>query len=79
MKILDYKEEVKRLISENYESADLMSKEFEMSTAKLLENLKVILPYKAIDEYIVYESLVELGFEPKEKEPLMFLWYFKRK
>jgi ubiquinone biosynthesis protein COQ9 len=77
--ILDYKEEVKRLVSENYEPADIVSKEFEMATIQLVENLKVLLPAKAINEHVVYEALIELGFEPKEKEPLLFLWYFKRK
>ncbi|MEZ0182665.1 hypothetical protein AB9T89_10495 [Flavobacterium oncorhynchi] len=77
--ILDYKQEVKRLISENYEPADLISKEFQMSTSKLLQNLKIILPHNAINEYLVYESLIELGYEPKEEEPLKFFWYFKRK
>jgi len=77
--ILDYKEEVKRLVSENYEPADFVSKEFEMATIQLVENLKVLLPANAINEHVVYEALIELGFEPKEKEPLLFLWYFKRK
>ena len=77
--ILDYKEEVKRLISETYEPADLVSKEFEMPTFQLVQQLQIILPSKAIDEHLVYEALRELGFEPKEKEPLLFFWYFKRK
>jgi hypothetical protein len=55
--ILNYKEEVKRLISENYEPADVLSKEFKFT----------------------YEALIELGFEPKEEEPLVYFWYFKRK
>lgn len=77
--ILDYKEEVKRLISENYQAADLVSKEFEMTTLQLTINLSVIIPGNAINEHLVYESLIELGFEPKEVQPLMFFWYFKRK
>lgn len=76
--ILDYKEEVKRLISESYIPADTLSKEFEMTTKKIVSNLRKILPYNAIDEHLVYESLLELGFEPKENEPLSFFWYFKR-
>lgn len=64
--ILDYKEEVKRLISENYEQADMMSKEFQMTTYHLLCNLKNILPDNAVTEHLVYEALLELGFEPKE-------------
>ncbi|MEO8534265.1 MAG: hypothetical protein ABI441_10955 [Flavobacterium sp.] len=77
--ILNYKEEIKRLISENYEAADLVSKEFEYSTSQIVENLSLILPYNVIDDHLVYEALLELGFEPKEKIPLLFLWYFKRK
>lgn len=77
--ILDYKPEVKRLISENYEPADALSKEFEMTTAKLVENLQNILPFNAVDENLMYEALTELGFEPKEEEPLVFFWYFRRK
>ncbi|MFW0737573.1 hypothetical protein [Flavobacterium sp. T12S277] len=77
--MLDYKEEVKKLISENYEPADLSSKEFKYSTLKLVRNLKVILPHNAVDEYLVFEALLELGFEPKEEKPLLFYWYFKRK
>lgn len=77
--VLDYKEEVKRLINENYEPADLLNKEFQMSTLQLLENLKIILPHNAINEHLVYEALLELGYEPKEEKPLFFYWYFKRK
>lgn len=77
--ILDYKSEVKRLISENYEPADLISKEFQMSTRELSNNLKNLLPENVVNEHLVYESLLELGFEPKESEPLLFHWYFKRK
>jgi hypothetical protein len=77
--LLDYKKEVKRLISENYEPADIISKEFQFTTEKLTENFQQIIPYKAIDEHLVYEALLELGFEPKEAEPLEYFWYFKRK
>ena len=77
--MLDYKKEVKRLISENYEPADALSKEFQFTTEKLTENFQQIIPYKAIDEYLVYEALLELGFEPKEEQPLEYFWYFKRK
>lgn len=77
--ILDYKNEVKRLISENYEPADSLSKEFQFTTAKLTQNLQNIIPYNAIDEHLVYEALLELGFEPKEEKPLVYSWYFKRK
>jgi hypothetical protein len=77
--LLNYKEEIKRLISENYTPADLLSKEFTYTTEVLTTNLQAILPYNAIDEHVVYEALRELGFEPKESEPLVFLWYFRRK
>jgi len=77
--ILDYKPEVKRLISENYLPADALSKEFQFTTAQLVENLHNILPYNCIDEFLVYEALLELGFEPKEETPLCFFWYFRRK
>lgn len=77
--MLDYKEEVKRLISENYEPADLISKEFQLSTAELVAQLQVILPYNVIDDHLIYESLLELKFEPKEEKPLCFYWYFRRK
>lgn len=77
--ILNYKEEVKRLISENYEQADLISKEFKLSTAVITDRIKIILPYNAVDEHLVYEALRELGFEPKEEKSLLFYWYFKRK
>ena len=77
--MIDYKEEVKRLISENYVAADSLSKEFEMTTETLVDNLRNILPAKAIDEHLVYEVLKEMKFEPKESRPLEFYWYFKRK
>lgn len=77
--ILDYKEEIKRLISENYVPADVLSKEFEMTTELLTEQLKTILPYNSVDEHLVYEALLELKFEPKESTPLLFFWYFRRK
>lgn len=77
--ILNYKNEVKRLIAENYEPADALSKEFQFTTAKLVENLRNTLPYLAVDEFLVYEALLELEFEPKEKTPLCFFWYFRRK
>lgn len=77
--ILDYKPEVKRLISENYAPADVLSKEFQFTTSKLVENFQNILPFNAVDENLVYEALTELGFEPKEETPLVFFWYFRRK
>lgn len=77
--MLDYKNEVKRLISENYEPADVLSKEFEKTTIDLTYDLKNILPHNAVDEHLVYEALLELGFEPKEAQPLEYFWYFKRK
>jgi hypothetical protein len=77
--LLDYKKEVKRLISDNYEPADTLSKEFQFTTAELYYNLLNILPSNSIDEHLVYEVLLELGFEPKEETPLVFYWYFKRK
>lgn len=77
--MLDYKKEVKRLISENYEPADVLSKEFQTTTIDLTAFLKNILPHNAVDEHLVYESLLELGFEPKEAKPLEYFWYFKRK
>jgi hypothetical protein len=75
---IDYKEEVKRILSESYIAADLLSKEFEMSTADIYGNLQNLLPKNSIDEYVVYEALMELGFQPKETEPLKYFWYFKR-
>jgi len=77
--ILDYKPEVKRLISENYEPADAISKEFKKTTLELLVGFMSILPPNSIDENLVYEALTELGFEPKEETPLCFFWYFRRK
>ncbi|MBC7847270.1 MAG: hypothetical protein H7Y10_12335 [Flavobacterium sp.] len=77
--ILDYKPEVKRFISENYEPADTLSKEFKKTTVELVIGFMGILPQNAVDEYMVYEALIELGFEPKEEAPLVFFWYFKRK
>lgn len=76
--ILDYKQEVKKLISQSYVPADLLSKEFEYTTLEIVANMMRILPMAAIDEHLVYEALLELGFEPKESKPLVFSWYFKR-
>lgn len=77
--LINYKEELKKLISESYEPADMLSKEIEFSTGALTLQLKTILPYNAIDDHLVYEALTELGFKPQEKEPLLFYWYFRRK
>jgi ubiquinone biosynthesis protein COQ9 len=55
-----------------------LSKEFEYTTDKLVENFQRIIPFQSVDEHVVYEALIELGFEPKESEPLVFSWYFKR-
>jgi len=77
--ILDYKPEVKRLISENYEPADVLSKEFKKTTFELLVGFSSILPPNSIDENLLYEVLTEMGFEPKEEDPLVFFWYFRRK
>jgi hypothetical protein len=79
MFILDYKNEVKRLISENYEPADSLSKEFKKTTQELTYEFMNVIPNNAIDEHLVYEALRELGFEPKEEKPLVYFWYFKRK
>lgn len=77
--IIDYKEEVKKLITESYEPADMLSREFRYSTGSIVMFLKRILPDNAIDEHVVYEALQELGFQPQEEKPLQFYWYFKRK
>lgn len=77
--IIDYKEEIKRLISNMYEPADLVSKEFRKTTAELVEGLRGILPENAVNHHVMYEALVELGFDAKEEEPLQYYWYFKRK
>jgi len=79
--ILDYREEVCKLISTLYEPADELSKEFEYSTEKLTENIKAIMPCNAVDEHLIYECLKDLKFEPSEvpNRPLEFIWYFKRK
>jgi len=77
--LLNYKDEVKRLISENYEPADSLSKEFKKTTQELTYEFMNVIPNNAIDEHLVYEALRELGFEPKEEKPLVYFWYFKRK
>lgn len=79
--VVDYKEKTKELISDLYESADFLNKEFEFTTEQLTCSLQRVLPYNSIDDHLVYESLIELGFKPQEKpkEPLSFSWYFKRK
>ena len=77
--IINYKDEVKRLISDTYEPADMVNKEFKQTTGSITMFLKSILPYNAIDDHLVYEALLELGFQPKEEKPLRFYWYFKRK
>jgi hypothetical protein len=78
---VDYREEVKRLISELYEPANDITKEFEYTTEDLTENLKNILPYNAVDDHMVYECLRELNYSPSDVagQPLNFIWYFKRK
>jgi hypothetical protein len=78
---VNYKEELKKLISEEYEPADTLSKEFEYTTFQLTELFNNVLPSNSIDEHTVYEALVELEFKPKEdpKLPLAYFWYFKRK
>jgi len=76
---IDYKEEAKRLISESYEPADIISKEFQMSTADIVQHLRKILPENQVDDHLIYEALTDLKFQPKEKSPLEFYWYFKRK
>lgn len=78
---LDYKEQLKNIIAENYEPADIVSKEFEYSTYRITLLLSSIFPSAAIDEHMVYEALLELGYSPKEdpRKPLKYSWYFKRK
>lgn len=76
--MVDYKEEVKKLISEMYEPADSLSKEFQTTTKSILKKLLNVMPSNAIDEHLIYEALSELGFTPKELKPLDFYWYFKR-
>ncbi len=77
--IINYKEEVKRLICDSYEPADMVSVEFKYTTKEIVCNLKKVLPDNAVDEHLIYEALQELNFEPKEESPLEFYWYFKRK
>lgn len=76
---LDYKNEVKKLIQDNYTFADILNKEFEYSTNELVANFQNVLPYKAVDDHLIYECLLELGFRPQETNvPLEYVWYFKR-
>lgn len=76
---VDYKEEIKRLITEMYEPADVVSKEFKKTTYNLVSGFKTILPENEVTEHIIYEVLLELGYQPKEEKPLQYYWYFKRK
>ncbi len=76
--MIDYKQEVKRLIEENYKPSDVLSKEFEMTTRDLTNYFRNIMPDNAVDEHLVYEVLKDMGFEPKESSPLEFYWYFER-
>ncbi len=77
--MINYKEEIKRLISETYVPADALNKEFKYTTIDLVMHFRNIMPDNQIDEHLVYEVLQELQFEPKEEKPLVFYWYFKRK
>jgi hypothetical protein len=76
--IIDYKEEVKRLLSEGYEPADLLNKELDFTTAEITDFLMSLIPAKAINQHLVYEALLEMGYQPQESEPLQFRWYLKR-
>lgn len=79
--VIDYREEVCKLITGLYEPADELSKEFEYTTAKITLLLKNILPHNAIDQHLVYECLMDLKYTPSEVpgKPLNFKWYFKRR
>lgn len=76
--MIDYKEKIKQLISETYAPADLVSKEVEKTLQDLVFSFSQVFPSKLIDEHLVTEALLELGYTPKEKESLEFVWYFKR-
>lgn len=76
--IIDYKEEVKALIKQSYKQSDVVSQEFKLTTSQIVENLQQIMPEQSIDGHLVYEALIELGFEPKEEKPLSYYWYFQR-
>lgn len=76
--IFDYKEKVKELITESYAPAYFVSSEFKYTTMEITALLQNILPDKSIDDFMVFEALTELGFKPKEEQPLHFSWYFKR-
>lgn len=75
--ILFPKDEVKKLITEMYEPADLLNKEFRFTTLELTLKFMNILP--RIDDNDVYDALIELGFKPEEETPFVYYWYFKRK
>ncbi|MEN9907130.1 MAG: hypothetical protein RLZZ540_271 [Bacteroidota bacterium] len=75
--ILFPKDEVKQLITQMYEPANMLNKEFRFTTMELTLKLMNILP--RIDDNDVYEALVELGFKPEEEATLEYYWYFKRK
>lgn len=75
--ILFPKDEVKKLISEMYEPANMVNKEFRFTTLELTMKLMNILP--RIDDNDVYDALTELGFKPEEENTLEYYWYFKRK
>lgn len=75
--ILFPKDEVKKLITEMYEPANMLNKEFRFTTMELTIKLMNILP--RVDDNDVYEALTELGYQPEEENPLEYYWYFKRK
>lgn len=77
--MLNYKDEVKKLISEAYEPADMISKEIETTTENLTASLKRILPDNAVDEHLIYECMIEMNYKPQESKPLVYSWYLKRK
>ncbi|MGB0867980.1 MAG: hypothetical protein ACPGSD_00160 [Flavobacteriales bacterium] len=62
--ILDYKPEIKEVLSSLFKPADIDSNEVDFLTlSELIENLGRVMPIKHLSETDVYECLKESGFK----------------
>lgn len=66
----DYKEAMKTILAKYYEPTSIFEKVmpvYEATTSKMLHWFRGVIPENPIDEHDVYDVLLELGFQQKQK------------
>lgn len=79
MIILNYKDELKSLLSRDYIPGSLLEHDLSKTTLECFELFLQVYPMDSLTTHDVYLALIELGYKPMEFEPLNYKWYFLQK